>query len=431
MSTDIEHLSVPEGFDPVAYINDPDWHTSVMGLERIAELLDRLGNPQENMRIVHVAGTNGKGSTCVFTASVLQQAGFKTGMFTSPYVIEFSERIQVNGANIPADELLDVTLAVRDQAEAMAEHPTEFELMTAVAFVHFARQQCDIAVVEVGMGGRLDSTNIIKAPEVCVITPIALDHTEYLGETYAAIAGEKCGIIKQGATVVSAHQEPDAAEVVARTASDHGCELRLIDLDQLHGTPRSFSYKGYEDLSIGLLGSYQPQNAALAIEVIDALRSRGFSISDDHLRQGLAAATWPARFQLVDTNPDFIVDGGHNPQGALALASSLEQAFPDKRPVFLMGVLADKDYPAMLATFVPLARAFVCVEPPNPRKLAAKDLAQAVRQAADDAGMELEDVQEASSFADGIARARKLAGPEGLVCACGSLYSVADIMAAL
>lgn len=402
-----------------------------MGLDRIRELMERLGNPQRGLRIVHVAGTNGKGSTCAFVASVLRKAGFRTGMFTSPYVIEFAERIRVDGKNISDEDLLAATLKVREQAEAMSDHPTEFELMTAVALVHFAECACDFAVLEVGLGGRLDSTNIVEDPLVCAITPIALDHTDLLGDTLAAIAGEKCGIIKEGAVVVSAHQKPEAARVIADAAAEHGCPLRKVDPEQLRGTPRLFSYKDYADLTIGLLGSYQPENAAMAIEILEALRELGVDISDDQLRQGLAETTWPARFQLVDTNPDFIVDGGHNAQGAQALASSLEQVFPDKKPVLLVGILADKDYRGMLQTVVPLARAAVCVTPPNPRALPAEDLAEQVRLAADRAGVELESVQVAESFVDGVAKARAAAGADGLVCAFGSLYSVAEIMAAL
>ena len=191
-----------EAFDPVAYINTPRWRSSRLGLDRTRELLAGLGNPQDKLRVVHVAGTNGKGSTCAFLASILQEAGYKTGLFTSPYIIEFADRIRVNGSNIAPDDLLDVTLAVREIAEAMPDHPTEFELMTAVAFTHFAQQECDICVVEVGLGGRLDSTNVLEAPELCVITPIALDHTELLGDTLAAIAGEKAGIVKPGVPVV-------------------------------------------------------------------------------------------------------------------------------------------------------------------------------------------------------------------------------------
>ena len=197
-------------FDPIAYINEPRWLESRLGLDRICELLDRLGRPQDRLKFVHVAGTNGKGSTCAYLASILQAAGLRTGLFTSPYLIAFEERIRVDGANISADDLIEATLLVKEQAEAMADHPTEFELMCAVALVHFARSGCDVVVLEVGLGGRLDSTNVIDAPEVAVIARIGLDHTALLGNTLAAIAGEKAGIVKPGSAVVSWPQEPEA-----------------------------------------------------------------------------------------------------------------------------------------------------------------------------------------------------------------------------
>ena len=201
-------------FDPIAYINEPRWMESRLGLDRIRELLDRLGRPQDRLKFVHVAGTNGKGSTCAYLASILQAAGLRTGLFTSPYLITFEERIRVDGVNIALDQLAEVALLVKEQAEAMTDHPTEFELMTAVALVHFARQGCDIVVLEVGLGGRLDSTNVIDAPEAAVIARIGLDHTKLLGTALAAIAGEKAGIVKPGSAVVSWPQDAAAMAVV-------------------------------------------------------------------------------------------------------------------------------------------------------------------------------------------------------------------------
>ena len=421
----------PEGFDPVEYINRPDWHTSRMGLDRIRTLMQRLGDPQKRMRIVHVAGTNGKGSTCAFTAQILQEAGYCTGLFTSPYVIEFSERIRVNGVNIPADDLLEVTLEVREQAEAMDDHPTEFELMTAVAFVHFARQACDVAVVEVGLGGRLDSTNVVPPPVVCAITPVALDHTDLLGSTLAEIAAEKAGIIKSGAVVAMGVQQPEARAVIEQRAAACGCSVVSVDEQAIQGTPKQFGYKHVHDVVLRLQGSYQIYNAALALEIADALQTQGFAIRPEHLKAGLQNTRWPARFELVANNPAFIVDGGHNPQGAEALASSLLQSYPDARPVFLMGVLADKDYPGMLDVVVPLAAAFVCVKPPSPRALPADKLASAIAEACERCGISGVPTLVASGMSQGVQLAREQAGSEGLVCAFGSLYSVADIMAAL
>lgn len=439
-------------FDPIAYINTPRWQASRLGLERIRELLERLGRPQDRLKFVHVAGTNGKGSICAYLASILSAAGYRTGMFTSPYIERFEERIRVDGAMISPDELRDVTLAVREHAEAMAEetgdHPTEFELMTAVALEHFARCGCDIVVLEVGLGGRLDSTNVIDAPEACVIARIGLDHTALLGNTLAAIAGEKAGIVKEGSAVVSWPQEPEAMAVIEHAAAEHGCELRVPDFAQLEegairwedgASPfRPFSYKEWADLRTGILGSYQPQNATVALEVVDVLRGRGWRIPDEAVRAGVAQTRWPGRFEIVEggSSPDgfaIVVDGGHNPQGARALADSLAEVFPGRRSVFVIGVLEDKDYPRMLENVLPLDSAFVCVTPDNPRALPAHKLARAIRWTGQDllGCSACVNPVAARDFEDAIRRARELAGPDGLICAFGSLYSVAALKEAV
>lgn len=439
-------------FDPIAYINTPRWQASRLGLERIRELLERLGRPQDRLKFVHVAGTNGKGSICAYLASILGAAGYRTGMFTSPYIERFEERIRVDGVMISPDELRDVTLAVREHAEEMAEetgdHPTEFELMTAVALEHFARCGCDIVVLEVGLGGRLDSTNVIDAPEACVIARIGLDHTALLGNTLAAIAGEKAGIIKEGSAVVSWPQEPEAMAVIEHAAAEHGCELRMPDFAQLEegavkwedgASPfRPFSYKEWADLRTGILGSYQPQNATVALEAVDVLRGRGWRIPDEAVRAGVAQTRWPGRFEIVEggSSPDgfaIVVDGGHNPQGARALTDSLAEVFPGRKPVFVIGVLEDKDYPRMLEDVLPLGSAFVCVTPDNPRALPAHKLARAIRWTGQDllGCSACVNPVVARDFEDAIRRARELAGPDGLICAFGSLYSVAALKEAV
>ncbi len=448
-------------FDPIAYINEPRWLESRLGLERIRELLDLLGRPQDQLKFVHVAGTNGKGSTCAYVLSILQESGYRTGLFTSPYIETFEERIRVNGVNISLDELTEVTLSVREQAEKMADHPTEFELMTAVALLHFARQACEVVVLEVGLGGRLDSTNAIDAPEVAVIARIGLDHTALLGNTLAAIAGEKAGIVKAGSAVVSWPQDHEAMEVVEEAVRASGDSLTVPDFSMLavgsverralrvgegeamqsdagscETLARVFSYKGYADLETSLLGSYQPSNAALAIEAVEALRSRCWSISDDAIRAGIAQAKWPGRFEIVDAGagkPTIVVDGGHNPQGAQVLAESIKDVFPGQKPVFIIGVLEDKNYPEMLEVVLPLGSGFVVVTPENPRALPATKLARAIRWTGQDllGCSACVNPYVAKDMADAVAHARTMAGEGGLVCAFGSLYSVAALKAAL
>lgn len=433
-----------EEFDPIAYINTPRWLESRYGLERITELLNRMGRPQDRLRFVHVAGTNGKGSTCAYVASVLQGAGYRTGLFTSPYIFEFQERIRVDGANIALDDLRDVTLFVRDHAEAMerefGEHPTEFELMTAVAFEHFARSGCEIVVCEVGMGGLLDSTNVIENPDVCAIVCIGLDHTEYLGSTLAEIATTKAGIIKPGATVVAYPQDdPSADEAIRAKAAECGCIVAAPDFTHLAiggidaDGMRVFSYDGLS-CRTRLLGSYQPLNAAMAIEILCALRSHGWSISDEQIVRGIADTSWPGRFEVVEARNGcraVVFDGGHNPQGAIVLAESLADVFPDKRIVFLMSVLADKDYHAMIRAVAPLGAAWVCVDSPHyGRALDGTSLSVAVREETAALGLD-PTIQVADSFAEGITAAKELAGSDGVVCAWGSLYSLADLKATL
>lgn len=437
-------LTPDPAFDAIAYINEPRWMQVRPGLERISELLERLGRPQDRLRFVHVAGTNGKGSVCSFIARALECAGYRTGLFTSPYLIRFEERIRVDGADIDAAALDAATRAVRQAAEAMAadglEHPTEFELMCAVAFVHFARQRCDVVVAEVGLGGRLDATNVIEHPEVCVIARIGLDHTELLGDTLALVAGEKAGIVKPGAPVVSWPQEPEAASAIVQVCAEQGCTCSEPDFAQLSVEPldgsmrRRFTYRGAA-YGTGLLGSYQPYNAALAIEALRALAARGWNIGSEAIAEGIATCAWPGRFEIAATDPVFIVDGGHNPQGAHALATSLADLGDGVRPIFLCGVLADKDHRTMLAEIVPLARAFVCVAPPNPRALAPEDLAAEIRSLAP-ANLPVEC---AASITEGVERAyafaeeQTAATPEDapVICAFGSLYSIGEIKRAL
>ena len=432
------------GFDAEAYINEPRWAASSLGLGRVRALLERLGRPQDAVPTVHVAGTNGKGSVCAYLASMLRAAGYRTGLFTSPGVMGFAERVQVDGQPIGAPELRDVTLRVRDAAEAVeaecGEHPTEFELMATVAFEHFRRQRCDIAVVEVGLGGRLDATNVI-VPQASVITRIGLDHTDILGGRLDAIAAEKAGIVKSGVPVASWPQEPEAMAPIEARCAELGCPLIVPDFAELSagravrgagGWERPFSYRGVA-YSTQLLGTYQPCNAALALEAIEALGRAGWVVPLQARQRGIAEAQWPGRFEvlpLAASDAVLVVDGGHNAQGAAALADSLVDVLGGgsskalaHRVTFVMGAMADKDYDAMLRAIAPLAKRLVAYAPGNPRALPAADLAEAAQrhlpaQAA---------VEAADSPADAIARTCGSADAGEVVVAFGSLYGVAAI----
>ena len=290
-----------ENFDPVKYINTPNWQQSRLGLERICKLMDLLGNPQKDLKFIHVAGTNGKGSTCAYISQILIESGYKTGQFTSPYIYEFAERIRINNDHISSEDLKNVTLKVKDAAEQFAEddHPTEFELMTAVAFTYFAEQNCDVVVSEVGMGGRLDSTNVIEAPETIatVITPIDYDHMQFLGDTLEKIATEKAGIFKSGVPVISAQQKPDVQKVLEEKANSLHCEIHFCNFDdtQIENVDltkdnlfRNFVYKdvSYET---HLLASYQPQNASIAIDTAKIMQDQFTQITEDSIKRGINA----------------------------------------------------------------------------------------------------------------------------------------------
>ena len=430
-----------EEFDPKVYLQQGAWRDVRLGLHRTEELLERLGRPQDRLRIVHVAGTNGKGSTCAFTAGILQAAGYKVGLFTSPYVLRFNERIQVNREDISDEDLLAVALEVREAAERMDEQPTAFELITAAALLHFAQVGCTAVVLEVGLGGRLDSTNVV-VPEVCAITSIALDHTHVLGDTIAKIAHEKAGIIKAGIPVVSYKQKPEAEAVIMQRAREVGAPVSVPRFGRIHahaeGLHQVFSYDGFTDVRLKLAGTYQPNNAVMAIEIARVLRGRGFEISDEAIKAGLEATVWQGRFEVVRDNPTVIVDGGHNEQGANVLAASLREYFPQGGVTFVMNVLRDKNYRAMIDATLPLAARYFCAEPPeNERALHADELAWVIRErelefeGVHDYCVQRLQVQACASIANAVEGAVEAAGPDGVVCCFGSLYAIADVMAAL
>ena len=423
-------------FDPIAYISEPRWQTVSLGLDRTRELLTALGDPQDRLRFVHVAGTNGKGSTCALVAEVLHRAGHRVGLFTSPALYCFEDRIRVNGQNITSEQLLSATEQVKRAAEAMREHPTEFELLTAVAFLHFARERCDIVVAEVGLGGRLDSTNVIERPEVSIVTPISFDHQAFLGNTLSKIATEKAGIVKHGSPVVVAPQEPEALDAIKAAATRANDELVMVDLAALDGTTECFSYRDRASLSLGLSGPFQLVNAATALDAIDVLKQQGWKIGEEAIREGLMNASWPGRFEIVSSEPLIVFDGGHNAAGLAALADALDESYPDHRRIVVTGVLADKDYLTMARLLRMIADEIITITPPNPRALPAAELARIL----EDIGREEEsetsvvaqdDIPSGVHFALDRYEALREAGEDALICVCGSLYALGSVMEVL
>jgi len=318
-----------------------------LGLENTNRLLAACGHPERKTRFLHVAGTNGKGSTCAMLDSILRQAGYRTGLYTSPHLVNFRERIRVDGEMISREDLAAGISRLRDAVCDWDHAPTFFEISTVLALDYFARSGCDLVVLETGMGGRLDSTNAVT-PLVSTITPIDMDHMQWLGDTLPKIAAEKAGIIKTGVPVVSAPQHPPAAEVLGKTAAERGSEIRFISEPCLH--------------PLALAGAHQKWNAALAVET---LRASGLGISDAAIREGLLRTEWPARFQRVGER--FVVDGAHNAHSADALVETWREVFADRRATIVFGALADKNYSEILSRLEPLAERFIFVPVENSR----------------------------------------------------------------
>ena len=414
--------------EALAYIHAVHWQGHKPGLDRIRTLLAALGDPHKQLRFVHVAGTNGKGSTAAMLDSCLRCAGYRVGLFTSPYINRFNERIQVDGVPIPDADLVRLVEQVQPAASAMADVPTEFELITALGMLYFVQTRCDIVVLEVGLGGALDSTNVIDPPECAVITALGMDHVKELGPTLADIAAAKAGIIKPGSPVVSYGGVPEADQVIARTAAAQGAPLMVVDFGKLTLRDASlegqtFDYDGLEGLTLPLLASYQPRNAAVAIEALRALRARGWQIPDSAIRQGLAQVRWPGRFELLRRDPPFLLDGSHNAHGMRATAESLRALFPGEPFVFLVSIMADKDADEMLRLLLPLAKGFVTVTAPSPRAIPAAELAARIEALGGRA-------EPAGSIPAAVARVCALAG-RGPAAALGTLYFSGEVREAV
>ena len=411
--------------EAIDYIEQFTWSTTKLGLERTQTLLRALGDPQKKLKFIHVAGSNGKGSTCAMLAAILQASGYRTGLYISPYIQDFCERMQIDGENVPGETLAEITERVKVIADAMEDHPSQFELVTAIAMEYFYEARCDIVVLEVGMGGALDSTNAIDAPEVAVIMNIGLEHTEYLGDTLEKIAATKAGIIKTGCSAVCYDGAPEVTEVIKGVCAEKKVPLRCLDFGRMEPISetldgQTFRWDG-EEMRVALLGPHQLHNTAAVLETVEALRERGWKIPGEAVHAGLAAVKWPARLEVLSRDPIFLLDGGHNPQCAEALAAAIDKLLPGKKVVFLLGVLADKDYPQIMDIVMPYAKKFVCMTPFSNRALPARKLAEFLRSkgaAASACG---------SDVARGIRAAQKAAGKRGAVVAFGSLYLAGHI----
>ena len=464
--------------EAIALLHGANWKHTKIGLERMRDFMHALGDPQEKLRYVHIAGTNGKGSACVMTQSILTAAGFRTGLYISPHLDQFNERLSIDGQMISDADLRRLAGRVRAAAETLGEEPTDFEMITAMAFCWFEEQHCALVVLEVGMGGRLDATNVISSPEVCAIMHIGLDHTEFLGDTVEQVAAEKAGILKPGADCVLYHQLPGVMDVVQQRfaevnsdaadttdaaasplnadtadsrcvsgaagttdssfdiahsnhagASTKSAAARLVITDPTAFTARArtidgqvFDYRNRPNLRIHLLGNYHMENAMAVLDIIDCLQRRGWGISEDAIRAGLAQATWPGRFEVLSREPLLIVDGAHNPNGVEALVDTIRAYFPDQKINFVMGVMKDKDYHTMLRLIAPYAARFITELPDAHRALRPEQLKSEIRAYFDGP------VETADSVTAAVQRAMEIAeGTEAIAICFGSLYQVAEI----
>ncbi|MCX7843450.1 MAG: bifunctional folylpolyglutamate synthase/dihydrofolate synthase [Clostridia bacterium] len=419
--------------EALEYIHGTLRFGSKLGLRNISVLLELMGNPQKKLRYVHVAGTNGKGSTVSFISSVLIEAGYKVGIFISPYIERFTERIKVNNTEIGEDELAEITSLVKDKIEIMVgmgeNHPTEFEIITAIALQYYCEKGCDVVVLEVGLGGRFDATNVIDFPEVAVITAISFDHTDILGDTLGKIAFEKAGIIKPGCETVLYPQTEEAQEVFEKACWERGSNLHRVDLSSLKllsfgADGQEFDYssgeRNYKALRISLLGDHQARNAALAVKALEVLEGKGFIIPEEALKRGLLKARWPGRLEILSTEPFFMIDGAHNAEGAKVLAEALKKYFPEKRKIFIMGVLKDKDYKTMARLLAPMADKAIAVTPKSERALSGNKLAEIIEGYC-------KDVTVSDTIEEAVRISLKAASETDMICAFGSLYYIGEI----
>lgn len=396
----------------------------VPGLDGIGELCARLGNPQKDLKCIHVAGTNGKGSVCAFLDSIYRTAGYRVGRYLSPTLNSYRERIQANGKNISVRALCEGMENVKAACDQMTaegfSHPTPFEMETALAFCYFQEKKCDIIILETGMGGALDATNLIEAPIASVITSISMDHMKFLGNSLEEIAAQKAGILKAACPAICAAQREEVTRVIETKAKELSCPIHFLDTENIRHVKyglkkQEFDYGSLKKLRITLAGKYQIENAALAVEVVATLSQRGFAVSEEKLRTGLLAAKWPGRFEILGEKPLFLVDGAHNEDAARRLAESMDAYFSGKRIIFIMGMFRDKEVEKVIALTHSYADQIITVQTPgNPRALPAFELAQKIHEVH-------EKVTAVDSLEEAVEMALLLAGKDDCIIAFGSL----------
>lgn len=416
------------------YIEDAKKYGIVPGLSTMRELLRRLDDPQDALKFIHIAGTNGKGSVLAFLSSVLCAAGYRAGSYSSPEVFSYEEKFQVNRKAVSKRAFGTWMECVRDKSEEMAAeglpHPTSFEMETAFAFLYFKEAKCRYVVLETGMGGETDATNVVETTVLSIITSVGMDHMKFLGRTLGEIAAQKAGIIKKGVPVVVLRQQKDVMEAVSAKAAEMGSPLCVVEKEFLrnvrYGFPvQSFDYRppqeGYLNLKIHMAGTYQIENASLAVAAVGMLGRQGISVSEDALRTGLGDAVWEGRMSVICRNPLFLIDGAHNRNAARALGDSIEQYFTNREIIYIMGVLRDKEYEEIVKETVRFASHVVTVTPPdNPRALPAMELAKTIQEYHGRATA-------ASSVQEAVEMGLLLAGNDAVILAFGSLSYLGEL----
>lgn len=419
--------------EAMEYMEELKQYGTVMGLDTMRELCARLADPQDRLQFVHIAGTNGKGSVLAYVSTVLQTAGYRVGRYISPAVTDYRERFQIGGRMITQSALCACLEQVKAAAEAMAAegmpHPTAFEVETAVAFLYFADRKCDIVVLETGLGGAQDATNVVRTTLVAAFSSISMDHMDILGDTLEKIATVKSGIIKDKCYVISAKQAPEVMKVLRQASTLHKAKFFTADVSRAKNirygmTKQRFTYDKYKDVEITLPGQFQTENAVVALEVIGALGRLGYPVPEDKLRQGMAQTRWPGRFEVIGKNPLFIADGAHNEDASVRLAQSIRFYFTNRKIIYIMGMLRDKEYDKVIRNTYELAEHIITVTPPvRERAMHAYDLAQAVRQYHNSVTV-ADSVQEAVELAYLLAAADK----DYIIIAFGSLSYLGELM---
>ena len=409
------------------FIQNTNKFGSVLGLDNIRELLERLGNPQDQLRVVHIAGTNGKGSTLAFLAGIFRESGYRAGRYVSPASFSYEERFRINEENISKKDLCFYMEKIKNVAEEMVKdglsHPTMFEIETALSFLYFLDKKVDVVLLETGMGGRLDATNVVKKPIATVIASIGMDHMQFLGDTLEKIASEKAGIIKEGCPVISYDNTKEVNEVIKNKAKQMHAKVTFVNSagirvlqESLNG--ESFSYRSsdgrwYEKIEIPLLGRHQINNAALALETLNVIKNY-YCISDFQTEDGMRKTIWRGRIEILEREPMVICDGAHNPDGAKSLLSFLQNNFTNQRLIYIMGVLSDKDYEQMVQILAPAADKIYTVAPDNPRALSSRELCNCISKYH-------QNVEERQRLAECLSEVRQKTEKDDVIIICGTL----------